>query len=231
MSKRKSPLFIDVSSIDFRYYMDIEYDRVDHDETGKTDYHRHSKLENIHIVNFSPLSISAKIVSFVFTTNSIQNIPREHEILCYCLERVINATRLTPEDFDIGVEGGYYGEELGAVKIYNKSKTDAINDILKELLEADDDGRIRIALKYEYGYVLDSLISCVFSVENISRYDLIFPNEQYASHLNRDILNLYKDYSGILGVVKFFNGSYKVIDGYHRIMANQDDVIRVIVAR
>lgn len=91
---------------------------------------------------------------------------------------------------------------------------------------------IRDNLIEEYGYLLPFLQNCNFYVIEISPNDILFGQEVYFNSLTEDKIRDYKEFQGIMGIVKQVDDKFRVIDGYHRLKANLNQpLLKVILAK
>jgi hypothetical protein len=226
-----------LKELDFLYY-GIDYDSnpekaEDHDERCKDDYCRCTTLHPT-INSIDHIQIAQRIYEKFNITE---------EKTKYCIERICSTLKY--DDLYCDVCWGYYGQEMDSIKIDNYEILDKLEEAidikllrknkLKKLNEISNlelsDEKIRQILIMEYGYLLDELKKSTFSVIEIDPKYIIFPQEEHAKNLNEDKVIVYKNHSGICGIVKEKNGMYKVIDGYHRITANMNkSLIKVILS-
>jgi len=223
-----------LSKLDFLY--DVQYDlnteyAEDHDERCKDDYCRCSTISP-EVSSFAYKDIAAKI---------IRQFDIKNEKIIYCVDRICSTIRI--DDFYCLKSGGYYGEELDSITIDNYEILDKLEesidiklsrkrklDKLKNESELDD--KIRDVLTMEYGYLLDYIKASSFSIIEIDTKDIIFPQTEYLKTLSSAKVGVYKNHSGICGIVRLSGNKYKVIDGYHRISSNlHKSKIKVILSQ
>jgi uncharacterized protein YwgA len=230
-----------ISKIDFSYSGGIsyDYDRVeayDHDERCADDYCRCSSLEN-----FSISSISGnEFVNYIKSYLGVEHSRFDNDIFNIC-------EKLTTDDFEFEVSGGYYGEELDSITLenygvieklagifsikgYRKAKLNQIyNNTEHDNLELD--AYVKKLLTEEYGYVIDVLDNHKFKIIDIDTKDIVFPQKEYDNFIKVQELCDYKNIDDICGLVRFVGNKYHVIDGYHRINANiNKPKLKVILA-
>jgi len=208
--------------------MDFSYSGVDYDadsiqdenhyELCKDDYCRCSRIEaTINSVDHKGIS------KFICEAFSITDDRMASNISEVC-------SKLTVDDFEVRVCGGYYGEETDGVVFDNYSIITEIEDVIdikksrkkkleKLKLSIEEEERIKKILISEYGYLLDNLKDSRFSIIEISPKDIIFPSKRHADNVGKKYLYSYRKHK-ICGIVKERGGKYLVIDGYHRITAN-----------
>jgi hypothetical protein len=197
-----------LNKVDFHYCVEYDYDNYTKCHCYP-DYCRCSTIDNFRIISIDPMSI----------TEQICNNYKCNEITKYALSRVCMS--LTADDFEVDIDWGYYGQEIEGIYL--------VNDRLIELIQLiifteDNDARIRMALTNEYGYLLDELKDCHFELIDINLNDIIFGQPDHYRKLRVDIIEKYRDYEGICGIVKEKDGKYSIVDGYHRCKAALDNV-------
>ena len=81
----------------------------------------------------------------------------------------------------------------------------------------------------EYGYIIPELVDKDFEIIEICKDDIHFGNKEHLNKVKEKNLEFYRDenYKGIRGIV-YFDGKYRVIDGYHRINTSNKSKIKVI---
>lgn len=150
-------------------------------------------------------------------------------LLIYCIDRVLVANRIYDTDnWDFDITGGYYGEELRRISLYDNT---TLNTAIEHLLNQDSDSnKVKFALVEEYGYLLDTIKDLEFSIELVKREDIIIPNKNYA---NQSGPGIYKasSYEGPRGVLREEDGRLILIDGYHRYAAFEEDEMKMVVGR
>jgi hypothetical protein len=125
--------------------------------------------------------------------------------------------------YDISVEGGYYGQEIGEItldsKIQQKWEADCITfwnlDTLKE--------KIFFLLEKEYGNVLPNLKNLTPKLITICFDDIDWKstNHNHITNVNKKNCDYYNDntYKLPRGIVRNIGGGkYQLVDGYHRIL-------------
>jgi len=221
-------------NIDFEYSGCIDYEAEsiqspDHDTICANDYCRCSTM-NMYINSINNDEISKYICDkFDIKDNIIKN-------------RVLNICRkLTIDDFECHVCGGYYGEETDGITLENYniiSELELAIDIKKSRekklqlikLSEKENEKIKKILISEYGYLLDKLKNSNFSEIEISTSDVIFPSKIQSDNVGKKYLYSYKKHK-ICGIVRQKGDKYLVIDGYHRITANlKNEKIKVILS-
>jgi hypothetical protein len=210
----------------WRYCLDVGYDRVrayDHEERCAGDYCRCETIQNIRVKEVYLDRIVEKIQTKLFPSVSV-----------YAINRVAVATKLYDTGiWEVGTVGGYYGEELGDVRL----NVDRANTVYKHLVELEgknETATIKYLLVAEYGYLLAHLKDLTFSSETVPTDSIIFAQEDYYRRLDGNIVDKYADIKYERAVVVKSGDKYKIIDGYHRCAAavkNHLKTVKVFVGK
>lgn len=146
----------------------------------------------------------------------------------YCIDRILACHKVwDTRSYEVRVCGGYYGQEIDGVYFENGFKAD--NDINALLIQSSDAKKLEFILKLEYGYVLDELEGKTPVIKEILKDRLKFGQQDHLKKLDRDAVDYYKDYELPRGLVVHYGPLYKVIDGYHRISACNEEITKVVV--
>ncbi len=146
-----------------------------------------------------------------------QKMGLSDEVYRYALERHIART---PPDFVVRVEGGYYGQEIRDV-ILDHGSCSALN----ELLALPPLKLIQRILMDEYeGEVLPTLGRAAPKVRSVPLSSIILPNarnREKAENSYKYNNDYIKELSGQVPIAVCVEdqGTFRVIDGYHRISA------------
>lgn len=221
---RNDPLKFNIT-VDLNY-SGVELDRSTYHpcQNGNSccddDYCRCGEITIDGIAKVNPLGI---IHSCFPSEKCILNI-EDNQSFLYAMERLFILSDLDSKDsaWDISIEDGYYGQELGDCKLQSK---------LAEKLQAQGlaligmkrEERINSVLLEEYGWLLPHVEDVTYSVESISM-DLVRPSDTWKrrfSNVDHDKWELQDDIpQGIVRVVP--NGRYKIVDGHHRILSARE---------
>jgi len=156
------------------------------------------------------------------------------EIDIYTIDRIVRAHKIWKSDnWDISIEGGYYGEEFGDIKIIDSLAKRIERDLDSAFDIEDLDKRIEFILNIEYGYILPELVNSKYEIIEIKKSDIIFGSDTHYKKIQTENLEHYsnKNYSGIRGIVKEKDGKFRLIDGYHRVYKFDGDLIKVLKAK
>lgn len=149
----------------------------------------------------------------------------------YCAERILVRSGLNDMNaYNVGVVGGYYGQEIGSVTFHG---TSPLPEILALLKDSTDLKKVLRALAYEYGYVLPSLMSKADAkIKEVPLSSIYAGQTDHYKRLDREAIKRYKESRSTLPqiVVVEDHGYYRIIDGYHRYAAAQGkEKIKVII--
>jgi len=204
---------------DLHYTVDVDYDNgTDECECGD-DYCRCSTIVNTQ-------------VSSVPYEKLAEEIAPESILLKYCVERILRHFKPLREQssWDIEVEGGYYGEELGEVKL-DKNVAETLATILHSLEDATDNQAVETALNVEYGFILPTLKDKTWTLERVAVAELDLGNKHHAANLDEERVDSYRvEKQPVIGLLLKADNKYRVIDGYHRITAAKRDKKQVVWA-
>lgn len=205
MSRRRD------NRIDFQYSLDIAYDdykSCQHgDDCCDNDYCRCGEIQDTEIKSINHLSVLNNALAFGGKRKFMA-------LELYALERL--CARLTPDDFDVCIRGGYYGQEIDSVVLLDESPIRHIFTLTTPTQW------VEYALTQEYGHVLDRLQGREWEMVKMPLNDICRP-KQYRD-LNSDRLKYYKkllegDKSIFLSCL--CDEELDLVDGYHRLLASE----------
>lgn len=213
---------------DLHYNVNLDYDTYsDCEGEGCDGICRCSRIEN------------AKVESIHYEALA-EDIAPENLLTKYCVERILRHFKPLQDSssWDVETEGGYYGEEIGKVKL-NEDVAETLSNILLALEDASDDKKVELALTVEYGFVLPTLQAKSWSLEKVHLVNLELGQKEYAKNLDKKRIDDYtfkfemeKKHNRIdqtiTGVAIESGSKYRVIDGYHRVTAAKKFGKRVI---
>lgn len=146
----------------------------------------------------------------------------DSEIDKYCFDRICYALKIYDEDaYEVETGGGYYGEEVYGVYFGDEEK---IIKAYNELFSLTSDlEKILHCLKLEYGYLLDCMkdVSSTYIAE-VSVNEIILPQMEYFKKVDKNIIEEYKNRDLPIAVCIRYGDKFRLIDGYHRFVANKD---------
>jgi hypothetical protein len=156
------------------------------------------------------------------------------DIDIYTIDRILRSYKIWEnENWNIEVEGGYYGQEVGDVTI-KESIADKIEEELLTVFSLPSlKEKIEYLLKVEYGKILPEISDSNYESIVIDKDDIIFGVENHLNKVMKKDLDFYSDknYNGIRGIVKKSGDKWRVIDGYHRIFSTKFPRVKVLVAK
>jgi hypothetical protein len=147
----------------------------------------------------------------------------------YCFDRICTAFKIYDKDhYEVESCGGYYGEEIEGVYFDNESGLlEAFADLLA--LETDLE-KIKYVLEIEYGYLLDKVKASTHAyISTVYTRAIDLPQQEYFVKLDKAVIEDYKNRKLPIAVCLECGGRYKLIDGYHRFVANKDRVTNQII--
>jgi len=205
----------------FEYNCDYYYECQHGSSCCQDDYCRCGKIVDLVITKVPNEEIIKELKSTLKPGKRPK--PIWSDIENYCIERLFVIHKLyKPEKYDIAIEGGYYGQELGdAYFAYNDDVK--FYDDAREMLALNDNDKIRFILNKEYGYISDDLKNTEFFIEYIQYSDILTPID-----LRRCNGESYS-YSDIIGIYKLIGDKYRIIDGHHRWLAAKDETIVKVI--
>ena len=195
-----------------RYYIDIDYDYHYECQNGSdccdNDYCRCGVIENITINSINTWQIADAISKHY-----------HNKLFTYCVDRIFSSSKaIDPGNWEAYAVRGYYGEEMGGVRLNNAIQNDILEKISAIETLADID-KIKFILKNEYGYVLPR-IEKMKNVEivSINVQHIELPNENYTEKIKCDDNFDYTNYDLPAAICVKRGEYYSVIDGYHRVL-------------
>jgi hypothetical protein len=208
-----------VTGVNFRWHgVDVKYENGTGHCTCE-DYCRCSTIVNTRVTNVDIQKVLGRVVEGCGV----------NEMDLYCIDRILRTFKVWEQKaWKVGVHSGYYGEELGDVTLNQATEIDqAIDNVLSM-----GSGRLKIEylLELEYGYLLEALFDCTYTIETLDKTKINFQQEHYTK-LDKAAVDIYIDYPHPRGIVLERNGKYRLIDGYHRNAAVKSGPVKVIVAR
>jgi hypothetical protein len=224
--------------------VEIDYQREYNCESYGCDQEGICRCSSIYSAEVSTINVS-DIVSSIYEDiydnskstkrnniiNSLFGIEKELEI--YTIDRILRKSFIYDKNiWEIEIEGGYYGQEIGDVKLDGKY-ADKLSDKINYALSIDNfKERVEYLLTLEYNFILPELLNKNYRIVNVKKSDIVFGNDKHLKCVSEKELEFYtdKEYKGIRGVVLNKENKYKVIDGYHRLSKTNSKIVTVIEA-
>lgn len=194
-----------------RWYVDVEYDSYYNCEANGCDsICRCGRLSNLRVekVNLSPSMVTI-IYPHQMKRGVKQKTYKPSVIDQYCIDRLLRIHKVYDTSaYEVGVERGYYGEEVGDVS-FNRS-CELISDVTKLMECKTDAQKVKFVLEREYAYVLD-LIKDTTEVAVVSKKPAtLITNVDYLARIKREPY----DIGEFLPVGVIYRD--RLLDGYHR---------------
>ena len=148
----------------------------------------------------------------------------------YCFDRICHTFKIYDKDlYEVETGSGYYGEEVYGVYFDDEEKiVKAYHELTSLKTDAE---KVKYCLKLEYGYLLECVTTANHSYTVSVVPDLVkLPNREYFTKVNRDVVDAYRNRKLPIAVCVKECESYRLIDGYHRFVANNDNSsVRIVV--
>jgi hypothetical protein len=206
-----------------QYEVDYDYDRSECTcnayEDG--DYCRCTTIERAWVESINVKAVIKKLYDKYCKDPSDMNE--------YCFDRICTAFKIYDKDhYEVESCGGYYGEEIEGVYFDNENGLlEAFADLLA--LETDIE-KIKYVLEIEYGYLLERVKNTTVAyIFPVATKTIDLPQQEYFVRLNKEVIEDYKNRSLPVAVCLECGGRYKLIDGYHRFVANKDRATNQII--
>lgn len=157
----------------------------------------------------------------------VEELYRKHsrtdsDIDKYCFDRICYAFKIYDKDYyEVESTCGYYGEEIGGVWFENEEK---IFNAYYEMLALNTAlEKMQYCLKLEYNYLIDCVESATSAdIIKVSPNDIRLPQMEYFIKLENKVIEEYKNRRLPVAVCIKDGDKYRLVDGYHRFVANKD---------
>ena len=148
----------------------------------------------------------------------------------YCFDRICHAFNVYDKElYEVRTGSGYYGEEVYGVYFDNEEKiVNAYSEL--QALKTDIE-KVKYCLKLEYGYLIDCVKSATSAaIIEVSLDNIRIPQTDYFIKVDKDVIEDYKDRNLPIAACIKSGDCYRLIDGYHRYVANKErDSVDIIV--
>lgn len=209
-------MLLDFKRTNLQYEVEYDYERSECTcnayENG--DYCRCTTIERAWVE-----SINVKLVIKKLYDKYCQEQSDMNE---YCFDRICTAFKIYDKDYyEVESCGGYYGEEIEGVYFENEKKVvEAFNEVLE--FETDIE-KIKFVLELEYGYLLNKVSKATVAyILPVPTKHITIPQQEYFKKLDKEVIENYKNTKLPIAVCLEDGGYYKLVDGYHRFVANKD---------
>lgn len=250
---------IDLDIVGRSFYYDLKIDsiiRYDCDNYGCTEEGicRCGQIDRTEIKNIIITSIVDKIYEDIYGPEDklskrdnklsylLEGFGKEMNI--YTIDRILRIYKVyDPKNWIVGIQSGYYGQEIGDV-IINDDLAEKLEEKIFEVLSIDSlTERVEYLLNLEYGSLLPELKDSLYEIVDVKKDDLYFGSISNKKSTLKEIEKsstktygyFYDDRNygrdSIKGVVIEKDGKYRVIDGYHRCLASERKHLKVIVSK
>lgn len=213
---------INFKRTNLQWIVDYDYERSDCHCNAEYGICRCTTIEHAWIDNVNVNEVVKKLYDMHSRTDS--------DIDEYCFDRICSAFKIYDKDYyEVETGGGYYGEEVYGVYFENEEKI--YNAYYEMLALRSDIEKIKYCLKLEYNYLIDCVEAADFAyIIEASPNDIRPPQTEYFIKLENNVIEDYKDRKLPVAVCVRDEGCYRLIDGYHRYIANKDrDKVDIIV--
>jgi hypothetical protein len=140
------------------------------------------------------------------------------DFIHYCVDRLlrINKVYLT-DNWSISTSHGYYGDEIDQIDLSNFG---LIKEKIIQIIQLTPNKRIEFILNEEYGFLIDKVKDKNWGIINAKIEDIRMGSEEYRKKADTGIYDEKSDLP--IGVYVKEGNFYRIIDGYHRFIANKD---------
>lgn len=140
----------------------------------------------------------------------------------YCFNRICYAFQIYDKYlYEIKTGAGYYGEEVYGVYFENEEK---IFNAYYEMLALNTPiEKIQYCLNLEYGYLIDCVKSAsAVTIDRVSPNEIYCPQIEYFQKVDMCVIEEYKNINIPVAVCVIDGNHYRLVDGYHRFVANKN---------
>lgn len=200
----------------FNYRLDVEYDTDDTCRSSMCEHDfccRCATIENARVVDFD-LAIVVDVLEEKIAKS--KKVPKNeiYKYREYFIDRICRILKISVDDFDVIISGGYYGEEIDGVEMCEKR----FNSFVEHINAVFKCKNISNALHYvlDLEYQSDQLKDKAFSIIEASRSQIKLGNPRYGEMVKRSSYKHILDKDQPLCVCIKDGDFYRLIDGYHR---------------
>lgn len=152
----------------------------------------------------------------------------------YFIIRLLSINKIwSSNNWTCEIKNGYYGQELGVIKIVEDVYESLVNQIIELFSFESLQEKIEHSLRLEYGWVREDLKNKDFDVMKIKKSDLLFPESGHKLKVETKNLDFLKKIELDIpkGIAIKCGENYKLVDGHHRVTADNKDSITLIIAK
>lgn len=194
--------------------VDYDYDRTPCTCGAECGICRCTEIINAHVINLNACEVAETLYHKHSRTDSY--------IDKYCFDRICYAFKIYDKDFyEVETCWGYYGEEVRGVWFENEEQ---IFNAYYEMLALNTAlEKIQYCLKLEYDYLIDCVESATSAaIIEVSPNNIRLPQTEYFIKVDENVIEEYKNRDLPIAVCVRDGDFYRLIDGYHRFVANKD---------
>lgn len=147
----------------------------------------------------------------------------------YCIDRILRINKIYKKDKWISKSGnGYYGDEVLSIEMKKPHHEKISNSIDKVLSLSTLKDKIEFLLIEEYGYLIETIKNKEYKIIEIKKEDISFGQEIYRKKITKEEYYTDEQYKLIKGICLFDGMKWTVIDGYHRFVSSEKEIIKII---
>ena len=162
------------------------------------------------------------------------NINRKDYVNNYYLSRLTVLLQIYElDDWEVYVDGGYYGDELSQPQLTNEDKLKALIIEIDYMLSLSNADKLQRLLTLEYGYLSENFLSNfknkIIENKSVNKKDIIFPENRKIA--DSPVKPLYAQINYInmpIAICYSIGDKYKIIDGHTRIFMAPDEKISIL---
>jgi len=194
------------ANIKFLFEKDFKYNYQIIESEYKSEYTNDDQYSTITGYKVKSVNI-IKLIEFI--SNKI-----EDKIILYSIDRAVRASNVTTAAFEVTIDQGYYGDELGSIKLISEQ----LLANLHGLLDKTNLDRIKYVLELEYGYLLPEIDRATkLDIRNGNPKAINIGQQDHYRKLNKQVIDAYKDYDLPRCICLSNKNGLRLIDGYHRL--------------
>lgn len=166
-----------------------------------------------------------KVINKLFERN-----PCTGDIDEYCFDRLCYIFKVYDKNYyEVETCGGYYGEEIRGV--YFEQEEQIVNHYKEVTTLFSNIEKIKYCLNMEYGYLLDVVENATSAtIVSVSPDEIKLPQQEYFKKLNENVIEDYTNRKLPIAICIKDGIKYRLLDGYHRFVANKNsDTVNIIV--
>lgn len=181
------------------------------------DYCRCTTIEDAHITKAKPQELLDHIVDVLSSAFKGEHNPTKNPVNVYAIGRLLIHHKFDDvEYFNVGVTGGYYGEEISDVTHDNHAKF--IQDLVNVLSLNSNTSKIEYLLNLEYGHIPEQYKNLDWETKDIAIDNINYIEQQMMLAGKDNTNNKYPLDAIQQAILCTENGAqFNLVDGYHRL--------------